>query len=712
MDKPDLALSRTFILSGGALQDLDDAAQTSSAQTSAGLTPGALLDSKYEVIELIGKGGMGAVYKVRHRQLNRDVALKTFLTDALPQDAWLRFQREAQAIAKLNDSNIIKILDFGIGEKNVPYYTMELLDGQSLAEKLAQSGPLSQLQALRLFSKVARGMQHAHNLNIVHRDIKPANIFLTNEESDDGPNIKLVDFGISKLLTEGNLESQQLTHTGLVFGSPLYMSPEQSLGKTVDARSDIYSFGCTLFESLTGVAPFVGVNAFATMMLHQNQIAPTLAEKNPRNFYDRRLESMIAKLLAKTPSRRYQTFDEILNELTRLETEAQSQAHSTRPASPPPETDPRSLAYISDTGARDTTTVQTKRPVNRVLWAALLTGALLAVGGGFALHTYFQPTTPAKPNAPSQPTATDAKEADSAPSSIKSSSQPHGAFVRPHSFYSRITPSGTRIFEFEAGDDIGKLYLVKAGNNNKPIHRANRQNVPPDKLLHLTAGRSLVNHPELFERFRANDFVSLKLEGGPDWTYEHFKRIGHLTGLQWLYVSDAKLDGHCFAALHDLSNLTNLEIPDCETTAEDIVQFKHLDHLYNLNCDSVGTMTKVLLKLAPSNSLGTLAMERCNLTDSDLAIIAQIKTLTELHIEGNTAITEKGLAELATLPVLRTIYLDAINLPPNTISTLSKFKHLTRLRFNESGWTESQVKRLKSLLPHDCIISNSGLVKL
>jgi serine/threonine protein kinase len=191
-----------------------------------------------------------------------------------------------------------------------PYFVMELLTCESLNEQIKRLGKLTTNQALPLFIKVADALAQSHSQGIVHRDIKPGNLMLVKDGSGAISNIKIVDFGIARVL--GNDQaSQSQTATGMIFGTPYYMSPEQCSGLKVDQRSDIYSFGCALYETLTGRPPFVGNNAFETFLLHQT--APILL-----STLDPRLSVIMERLLAKEPSARYQTMADVSRDLKRV----------------------------------------------------------------------------------------------------------------------------------------------------------------------------------------------------------------------------------------------------------------------------------------------------------------------------------------------------------------------------------------------------------
>jgi serine/threonine protein kinase len=210
----------------------------------------------------------------------------------------------------------VQVFDFGIGGQNFPYYTMELLLGESLANRLDRLKRLESHEALAVFVAVAGGMAHAHRQGIVHRDIKPANIFIQKSKAGGRP--KIVDFGLAKLAASQSIDSQTVTGAGLIFGSPLYMSPEQSHGLETDQRTDIYSFGCSLFQALTGTPPFVGDNALATITMHHEKVPPRLGQTAPGVIFPERLEAVVAKLLAKDVKKRYQSFEEVEKDLAAI----------------------------------------------------------------------------------------------------------------------------------------------------------------------------------------------------------------------------------------------------------------------------------------------------------------------------------------------------------------------------------------------------------
>jgi len=289
-----------------------ESTQTDFGQNShSGSDPfdvGQILDGKYEILSLLGKGGMGSVYRVRHKLLNVELALKTLDSQRLSDaNSSRRFQTEAKAAFSLKHPNLVKVHDFGVLENGHPFLVMDLVQGRTLQSLIKERGQLPLEELEPIFSQLCFGLAHAHHHHqVVHRDIKPANIMIVDamERADEG-SVKILDFGIAKIVKEDRGEMDALTQTGEIFGSPYYMSPEQCAGESIDHRSDVYSLGCVLFEAITGTPPLVGTNSLRTMMLHVNEKAPSLKEATLGTQYSPALEQIVAKMLAKSPADRY-----------------------------------------------------------------------------------------------------------------------------------------------------------------------------------------------------------------------------------------------------------------------------------------------------------------------------------------------------------------------------------------------------------------------
>jgi len=217
------------------------------------LEPGTVLAGKYRLEEPLGEGGMGTVYRAEHLMLKAPVAVKVVDRDAPEGDvAVARFMREAQAAASLRSPHVVQILDYGT-EGPIPFIVMELLEGETLADRLSTAGRLGPAEAFKILSHIARAIGKAHEANIIHRDLKPDNVFLIHNEGDFIA--KVLDFGVAKVDDQGVSSAQ--TRTGSLLGTPYYMSPEQAQGnKEVDYRSDLWALGVIAFECLTGKRPF------------------------------------------------------------------------------------------------------------------------------------------------------------------------------------------------------------------------------------------------------------------------------------------------------------------------------------------------------------------------------------------------------------------------------------------------------------------------
>jgi len=274
------------------------------------------LGTRYDVIEFVGEGGMGRVYKVSDKELNCTLAAK-FIRKELAEDkqAVKRFEQEIKAASELSHLNLVSVYGHGRTASNVPYLLMDYVEGTSLADVL-KNGPLNPDRAVNIFTQVCRALEFAHRSNVIHRDLKPSNIMLKKTDSghDD---VRVLDFGIAKILaSEGaDFSRTNLTQTGDVFGSPLYMSPEQCQNNPQDARSDVYSFGCVMYEALSGVQPFLESNPVKIILKHMNYEPPLVSTKCINSSRAAAFDGIIQKCLEKAPEDRYQTISELIHDL-------------------------------------------------------------------------------------------------------------------------------------------------------------------------------------------------------------------------------------------------------------------------------------------------------------------------------------------------------------------------------------------------------------
>ncbi len=278
---------------------------------------GALLADKYRVLNEVGRGGMSVVYKGMNENLDLEVAIKILQSQLVSDPTSVkRFQQEAQAASLLKHENIIKMYDFGIHDGR-PYLVMDFLVGDSLSDIIRRDNQVECERAIRIFVQATDALAHAHRHGVIHRDLKSSNIMLV-QEGEKSDVAKVVDFGIAKLLPNSGRQSQNLTQTGEIFGSPIYMSPEQCMGHILDARSDIYSMGTMVYESLTGYPALMGKTIVETMEMQVRETPKPFSEIRPDLQLPKELETIIFRSLEKKPENRYQSMEEFRDALVHV----------------------------------------------------------------------------------------------------------------------------------------------------------------------------------------------------------------------------------------------------------------------------------------------------------------------------------------------------------------------------------------------------------
>lgn len=275
-------------------------------------TAGDLIMGRYRLVSLLGQGGMGSVWRAEHTELKNQVAIK-LLDPAISQNQEMigRFLREARAAASLQNRHVIQIFDHGV-ENGEAFMVMELLEGESLGERL-QRGPLSVEETIKFMIQVMRAMAKAHEAGIIHRDLKPDNIFITRD--DDGEYAKVLDFGVAKVSGDLGATNGVKTQTGMMLGTPFYMSPEQAKAKKVDARTDVWALAVITYECLVGKRPFTG-DSFADLVLTLCNAPipiPSQSASVPAGF-----DEWFVHATQRDVDRRFRTARDMANELVQL----------------------------------------------------------------------------------------------------------------------------------------------------------------------------------------------------------------------------------------------------------------------------------------------------------------------------------------------------------------------------------------------------------
>ncbi|MGH7440090.1 MAG: serine/threonine-protein kinase, partial [Polyangiaceae bacterium] len=277
------------------------------------LETGQVIDGKYRIVRLIGTGGMGAVYEGENSLIRRRVAIKVLHADTADNgDIIRRFEREAQAAGEIGNDHILEVLDLGSLPNGDRFMVMEFLDGETLALRIERFGRLTPHQVAPLAAQLLTALVSAHAAGIIHRDLKPENIFILRSKAGRTDFVKLIDFGVSKFSRPFKEGEHRMTRANAVLGTPCYMSPEQARGASeTDVRSDIYSCGVILFESVTGRLPFEGDSFNDLMFKIALSDAPSVLEYVP--MLDPRFAAIIGRACARDPNARFPTAQEFLD---------------------------------------------------------------------------------------------------------------------------------------------------------------------------------------------------------------------------------------------------------------------------------------------------------------------------------------------------------------------------------------------------------------
>jgi CheY-like chemotaxis protein/tRNA A-37 threonylcarbamoyl transferase component Bud32 len=287
---------------------------------------GTSLASRYEFLEVIGEGGIGVVFKARQPMIEKLVAIKMINSQESGEESVARFTREAKAVSRLDHTNIIVIHDFGVTENGHPFMVMDYIEGWNLGDVIRQQGAFPLDFAVSMAIQICDGIAHAHANGILHRDLKPANVLLKRND-DREPVVKIVDFGLAKMLDQkDSKDAPALTKHGQVFGSPMYMSPEQVQALPVDERTDVYSVGCIIYEMFTGCPPHLADTSMAMMAKQLTEEPQPLNVLRSDLSYPPACQPLIDKVLAKKPENRYQSMGELKSALERLKADLKASA--------------------------------------------------------------------------------------------------------------------------------------------------------------------------------------------------------------------------------------------------------------------------------------------------------------------------------------------------------------------------------------------------
>jgi serine/threonine protein kinase len=647
------------------------------SQNGSALPPGFVVDDAYEILALIGRGGMGNVYRVHHKMMNRDYALKALCTEQVTAASWRRFQNEAQAIGRMDHTNIVRIFNLGLHQGHLAYYIMDLLQGQTLQELLLDRVTLSENEALPIFIEACAGIGYAHKKGIVHRDIKPGNILIMDKE-DMASKVKILDFGIAKLSGIKDRENQQLTLAGEICGSPFYMSPEQCLGARVDARSDVYSLGCTLYEVLTGSPPLQGKNAVETMLMHQHAAPPSLRAASGGKQFPHLLESIVASMLAKTPMDRYQNMERVAHDLTAALSGEDVPIHpytitlTTQVVQPSPE----------GVGLQPET--KKSSPIHSKKALVLLSATSLFFSVAAILVCLPKHSVPPQDNILSSVGAVPGTEERAKVTNVgEDVFKEYSAYsgdapdAKTYSNTDENTDENTkanaiadadskpfsedkikdgkvyRVFHFPKDISIGLLRHDSKGIFNSTC-QGTFEKAPDENLIFIPSPQS-EQFPQYLKRFRAGDIYGVAFV--PEIVTDRSLEVClNIPGVRKLNLENCtNLTKRSLVSLYKYQSLEAFRCINCPFSVEEIIRMPSFAHLKSLTFR--GNNLKAILTAArQANTLEQLDLMDSPVDKEDLAIIAGITSLQVVTVTPNK-ITKADLKLEVNLPHLKQLFI-------------------------------------------------------
>jgi hypothetical protein len=657
---------------------------------SRDLQAGDTVGGTYCILSHLGRGGMGHVYEVEHIMLRQTYALKILTSEKPSETGWRRFQTEARSIAKLDHPNIVKVHNLGIHNEKMPYYVMDLLEGETLSASIRRLGRINPDDAIDMFIAICDGLSYAHSRGIVHRDIKPSNIMLILQKNRVVP--KLVDFGLVKLVAGGALApSQQLTASGEVFGSPLYMSPEQSVGRHVNERTDIYSLGCTLFQALSGAPPFVGENVVQTIMKHQFEVPPTLKEASMGVDFAPEWEAVVARTMAKEASDRYQSMDELAADLKAIKAGKKLRAGAL---------DSGEDLFVNNAAqARQINPEKSHKTTILVAAAVALVGAAGGALGSYLLLKGQQTelnkskTVHAETfeNGGLQTPTPAVVLAERVNSDLDDVSKPFvqngGAITDNCKSY--LFPS----------QSIGTMVVDYPPPNKNPqsIDAVGAKKIPSRGLTTFQAAKVCGTHPKIFRRFMPGDLKAIELADPTPDTDDELYFLNHLNDLVILKLDGSDVSAKGLKIVGDMPSLNTLSVARTKNlSGKDLAQLKNLHSMIRIDYKGGHDVTALLQALQSSEKIDSLALDYTALTQTDLRLLGQLKTLTELNLT-RCGLDSSAIQNLKTLPRLANLRISANNIGPAIIDAFKDSKTLSWLEISTNGWPQADIDRLNTI---------------
>ncbi|MBX3151291.1 protein kinase [Candidatus Obscuribacterales bacterium] len=626
-DKPSWIASPDQAARDVALQDEGEQEDASEQLTEIAVDKSSFPIERYQPLRRIGMGASGTVYLCRDRLLKKKVAVKVL--NNLTSEQLIAFQREAKATSQFEHPNIAKVFDFGVSDGNFPYMVIEFVDGHSLDELLVQRGSIDIEEALPIFVQLCDALNYAHERNLFHRDVKPTNIIVGGTSTGE-LRPWLIDFGVGVLRQEADQQDNSAA------GSPAYMSPDQVNGRAFDERSEIYSFGCVMFEVLTGRLPFEAPTALEILSMHAHTPPPALSEFLDSNEFSEAIEDVIATCLEKSPADRFQNFADLkqaLIEVGNLETKPffNSQIEET----------PEVLGTTATASSYGGKHLAIAAIV--ILLVCTAAGALIFRGEQKNSETVDTATKPRAYEEPKLGDAIDTLESDT---------------------------------WYEGLDGTGNIGWTSGPNLKDEDFK---QLLKEKDLSHINVSLTDFVTGTGFDSLRGRGVkeISIKSTGLTD---EGLKVISELKTLEVLRICiESKITAAGMRELTTLPvlqglNLNVMTVPDGSIESISKLTKLSLLSLYNARNIKVSDIAR----LVPLQQLSFLDLTGTRLNNSVIPYVVKFRNLAHLRL-GNLDLTDENLDMLVTLPKLNTLWL-AQN-PRITDAGLAKLSKCQKLRF-------------------------------
>lgn len=661
--------------------------------------PGEIIDDRYRVVRVLGKGGMGIVYQVHELATDRHVALKTINASAHSQAALDRFVREIRLAARLDHPNIVKALTCATTTSGAPYFTMELIEGRNLHETIRQNGPMRPQDALTTLIPIARALAHAHDQDIIHRDVKPANIIF--DPNNTGVPPKLLDFGTAKLFMDE--AGQSLTKTGMLMGSPDYLSPEQAAGRRVDNRTDIYAFGATLWECLIGHPPYQGASMIEVIVAHTEQDVPSIdvamIQSLSRNTVDKKmlaaLDTVIANCMAKAREDRYQDMHQLLVDLDKVISIARgAKSIKIEPRILTRSFANQSLSYDAssaleamkdkdaDSMSISPDFVKSASQKKMLIISSIAAILLVSMVGLTVAILNFKPRPQTITADPHKSTPETRVYTPVALDDLTTAQK-----------YCRTLPDGRVSIEFPplTKTDPPCQYGVVEGPDHV-LHPAIGTVIAPQGGLIFRASKHIMERPDVFYRLPSRAIAKLSIQDLYRFSDEQFAYCGPLQNLDSLEIKSVAVSNKSLDHIGKLDRLAFLCITDAEIDGEALSHIPNILKLKQIYLRSMPHTDAVIKQLAQSNQIVELSLLECNLTDIDIPHIARMANLHKLSLSHNLGLTQKGLEPLVALKKLRQLSLTNNPISPDIIDLLKRFPSLKSLHLSRYTWNADKQK--------------------